>query len=505
MFQPSPQQLAIFERIREGLRNLMIRARAGCGKTTTITHGTEYVPSSERIALLAYNKSIAAELSTRMAGNPCVEANTFHSFGFRALKRAVKGIKQVNGRKLDQLMVGANVPEMLQPFVKQLVSLGKQRAVGVLTTPADEGAWYDIVEHFALQESIQNPGYDVTDLIIEGISFAKTVFAVNLAEIQSGNIDFDDMIYGPLALDVPMFQFDRIFVDEAQDTNPARRALARKMLKPAGLSVWVGDEHQAIYGFTGADNDAMDVVAREFNTLDLPLSVTYRCPKAVVKVANQWVPDISADASAPEGRVDVITDGDFAKLGRTLLTQDDAVLCRLTKPLVVIAYDFIRRGIPCHIEGRDLAGGLVVLTNKVARNNFLPIDTFLDKLDEYEQKETQRLIAKGQETQAEAVADKCATLRVFADQIQFGGTTSDMIAKIRALFEDTPDGERARTLTLSTVHKAKGREWNRVYLIGRNKYMPSKWARQAWQQDQEVNLMYVAVTRAKRELVEVDV
>jgi superfamily I DNA/RNA helicase len=69
------------------------------------------------------------------------------------------------------------------------------------------------------------------------------------------------------------------------------------------------------------------------------------------------------------------------------------------------------------------------------------------------------------------------------------------------------DGSESRipTLTLCTIHRSKGREWQRVYLIGRNRYMPSSYARLDWELEQERNLMYVAVTRSKGELVEVRV
>jgi len=60
-------------------------------------------------------------------------------------------------------------------------------------------------------------------------------------------------------------------------------------------------------------------------------------------------------------------------------------------------------------------------------------------------------------------------------------------------------------LRLCTVHRSKGREWDRVFLVGRNQYMPSKYAKKEWEFKQEENLMYVAVTRAKKELVEVEV
>ena len=506
MFQPTPQQAAIFNAIRLAESNLMIRARAGCGKTTTLEEGSKEMKG--RVGLVAYNKAIATELASRVKGRPNVEANTFHSFGYRALLRAVKGCGKPDFKKVERLIMARGVAEGLQPFVSKLVSLAKQRGVGVLTVPGDARPWFDIVEHFALQESLSGLstyGDTTEELVKDGISAAIDVFGDSLKELKCGKLDFDDMIYGPLALDVPVVQHDWLCVDEAQDTNPARRALARKMMKEEGLSVWVGDEHQAIYGFTGADNDALDVIAREFNTIDLPLSVTYRCPKAVVRVANTIVPDIEAHESAPEGRYDVIGMGDFRKLGPVMLAAEDAILCRLTKPLVETAYDLIRRGIACHIEGRDIAAGLKTLIKKVSGGKVIALDAFWDKLDVYEQREVQRLQAKGQETQAEAVADKCATLRVVGDQLDMEANNGTLGLALDKLFGDTPDGERPKNLTLSTVHKAKGREWGRVYLLGRNKFMPSKWARQPWQQVQERNLIYVAVTRAKRELVEVEV
>ena len=71
------------------------------------------------------------------------------------------------------------------------------------------------------------------------------------------------------------------------------------------------------------------------------------------------------------------------------------------------------------------------------------------------------------------------------------------------MFGDTKDGEKARVLTLSTIHKSKGREWDRVFILGRTRYLPSPWARKEWQQLQEKNLEYVALTRAKDTLVDI--
>ena len=504
---PSPQQQAIYQFVTEGTGSALVIAVAGAGKTTTLTGVCERIPKTASVAFCAYNKAIATEIGAKLAEagvGANVKSGTFHSFGFGALSSALKIKLQVDDKKCQKIAFALRVPDGLLAFVTKLVSLAKQRAINVLTVPGDDTAWYGIVDHFGLTEMLSSDGAEAhdVDLVSEGVRFAKAVLAESNRTLKGGAVDFDDMIYGPLVLDVRMWQRDWVLVDEAQDTNPARRALARKMLRPNGRLIAVGDPHQAIYGFTGADADALELIKAEFGCAEFPLTVTYRCPKAVVALAQTWVRHIVAADTAPEGSVEVLDRVAFRKLTPN---ATDAVLCRLTKPLVELAYDFIGRGVGCRVEGRDIGASLVKVIAKVCGKAGCPtLGAFLDKLDAYEDRETQRLLAKGQETAAEAVNDKCATLRVIADQFATEEPTRHLTDAINSLFGDTPDGERPRVLTLSTVHKAKGREWDRVFLFGRNKFMPSKWARQAWQQAQEINLMYVAVTRAKAALVEVD-
>jgi superfamily I DNA/RNA helicase len=77
----------------------------------------------------------------------------------------------------------------------------------------------------------------------------------------------------------------------------------------------------------------------------------------------------------------------------------------------------------------------------------------------------------------------------------------DVTKFIDELFDDNVTG----ILTLSTIHKAKGREWEQVYWLNRATTCPSPWARQDWQKEQEKNLCYVAATRAKHELIELTI
>jgi superfamily I DNA/RNA helicase len=71
----------------------------------------------------------------------------------------------------------------------------------------------------------------------------------------------------------------------------------------------------------------------------------------------------------------------------------------------------------------------------------------------------------------------------------------DLLEAIDALFQS-----KGRGITLSSVHKSKGREWERVFILDFGTYMPSKYAKKDWQKIQENNLIYVAITRAKRYL-----
>lgn len=495
----SPQQEAILAWVRTGVGSAFIEAVAGAGKTTTLVEIAKLLRGS--VAFTAYNRKIAEEIGVKLdhAGvdKRSVRAGTFHSFGFSAVRYKLQNPVVDERKKWDAVMLQAPVPADFESAVKTLVSLAKQAVAGVLF-PIDgvdaRSHWAHIVEHHDLTSRISNP--DGANTVDELINYAQKALAAGNAIAQRDKlIDFDDMIYLPLLWNLRMWQNDWILVDEAQDTNPARRALARRMLKPGGRAVFVGDPAQAIYGFTGADADSIELIRKEFGTVSLPLTVTYRCPKSVVAMAQQWVSHITAHESAPEGTVSAVDADTFAKVTTPTLTAADAILCRNTRPLVALAFSLIRRGIACHVEGRDIGAGLLALVNRWKVSS---INALRKNLEAYRERETAKAIAKGNEYAAEAVTDRVETLFILMDGCS---DVACVRTKIQSLFSDTPEGRPAPTLTLSTVHKAKGREWDRVFVLGLHHYMPSPYARQEWQKEQEKNLMYVAVTRAKSELV----
>lgn len=504
-FTLSPQQAYFLDWVSNSTGSCVLEAVAGAGKTTTLLEAVERTGGN--VAIMAYNKKIADEISAKLAargiGWQQAQAGTVHSFGFKAYRKAFPQVR-VDGNKVSTLIVdamGGKTAPMhalyaVRSDIEQLVSLAKQRALGVIGSVANAKLWHDIVDHFDLfsADDEEAPAVDMSKVI----AFAQDILRASIE--QTDVIDFDDMVYQPLARRVRFFRYSWVFVDEAQDTNPARRALVRAMLAPGGRVVAVGDRAQAIYGFTGADADSLDLIAADFGAVRLPLTTTYRCPKAVVAFAKRWVSHIQAAESAPEGSVSQITLSEL--FTRNDLNGHSAILCRNTKPLVALAFQLIRQGIACKVEGRDIGNGLVKLATKWKRVRTL--HGLEQALAGWQDREITKALARKRETAAQAIEDQCETLRVIIDACRAAQEDSvdAVVYRIKRLFADDIDGGM---LTLSTIHKSKGREWNTVYWLDRANTLPSPYARQAWQVQQEHNLCYVAATRAMTSLVEVTV
>lgn len=499
----SEQQQAAIDWVRYSTGSLNLVARAGTGKTFTLLKVAEEAKGS--IVFLAYNKSIAEEIKAKLVkqGLRNARAQTLHAAGYGAWLRVAPAIKRPEEKKVEMIVKGFSTEkgdfcDKNSFSICKLVSLAKQAAFNV-EWPSSHEDWIYLAEHYSVDDFADD------DKLAEIVDYARKALQKSV-EMDMEMIDFDDMIYAPLIHNANMPQYDWVLLDEAQDTNTSRRLLAIKMMKPGGRLIAVGDDRQAIYGFTGADSEAMNLIKARLKSKELPLTVTYRCPKLVVAEANKIVEDLRAHESAPEGIVRAISSVD--KEGKPWFLKEmpdktHVILCRNTRPLIEQAYQFIRYGIGCRIEGREIGEGLITLATHW--KSVETLSELSDKLVDYKDREVKKWVNKGQETKAQAVEDKVDTLQIIIHKLVSDGknTIPDLVVFVRSIFGDVIPGETPKVITLSTIHKSKGREWDRVYLLDRFGTLPSGYARQDWQKVQEANLEYVAVTRAKRELVDI--
>lgn len=549
--------------------HLIVEARAGTGKTTTLVEGLKFVlggsssmvPSPQQDAIwkemaksaghvktacfVAFNKAIAEELKRRVPKG--CDAMTMHSMGFKAVTKAF-GRQEPSEYTVTDLIADMLFKDprelrrekpILLRATGELVSLCKMNlsnleadcpgTVGVCTHP--HGAcreWDELLSDLASHYEVELEDED------SGRSYRREVFDLVPRVLEEckrprGRIAFDDMIWLPVIHDLPMFKYDMLLVDELQDLNRCQQAMAKKAGKRL---VGCGDTSQAIYGFAGADAKSMSRMYEELFDTDrgcekLPLTVTRRCGKRIVEEAKRIVPDFDAFETNPEGivREDVYP---IDQHGRsrpephyTVSVQDgDMVVCRVNAPLVGQCFRFLKMGRKANIQGRNIGDGLVSSVKKLWKTDD---KSFIYNLDNWLHGERAKENAKRNpdENRLIALEDRHACLMTFLDNLEttvveapqedyegesygtvaerVSPTKEQLIAKIESVFTDD---KTVPGIRLSSIHKAKGLEADRVFfLLPKGGECPHPMAKSAWQREQELNLRYVAITRAKTELV----
>lgn len=488
----SKYQKKIFEFVEKGTGSAVINAVAGSGKTTVIVESANRVGDDKKILFLAFNKSIVGELTSRFSSSN-IQCKTLHSYGLWALKRS----KQITDTtKIDDM-------KWRKFFTTKLPALSGNKFTtytkGYRTIVANTHLLFDmcrincvrggnIPEIYAVAKRY---GINVEDGIHEIVSNVLEIAYI----IKPGYaIDYIDMITLPVMNDaVKKFcvQYDFVFIDEAQDLSLAQQELMKLAIKPGGRFVAVGDPAQAINGFAGALSDSFDRL-KDLAGNELPLSVNYRCPKSVITLAQKYVPAITAHRGAIKGEVFETKDLDDIAAG-------DMVICRTSAPLVSLAMSMVTSGVRAYIKGKDIGETLVKMLTPAAENgdNW---STFIENAIK-ERESIMKKIDKGTLTETalarfEEKVECCKALHEHTEK------PSKMIEFVKLLFDDNGSDD---AIKLSTIHKAKGLEADNVYILCANTTRSWTTALQDWEEQQEKNLEYVAVTRAKKKLYKVDV
>jgi superfamily I DNA/RNA helicase len=480
-FKPSKYQEAIFRFITEGTGNAIVQAVAGSGKTTTLVEALKCTEGRGKALFCAFNKAIVQELEKRAPKN--VKVATLHSLGYGIMARNLARKLTVNDDKVRGIVRAmldrdATIPDNATPMITQLVRL--VQSCTLEGTPED-------IEWVADHYGVLTNGTSVYHLS----QWVRAVIQESTQRALDGEVDFNDMVY-VTALKLrdgkwKTWTYDWVFVDEAQDLSVSQRIILEHLMGPNSRLVAVGDEAQAIYGFRGADVDSMKLLGEHFKCVELPLSICYRCPKSHVDLAKASVPQIEAAETAIEGTVESI--GAEALPAR--VEDGDLVMCRRNAPLLPLALQVIALGKKATVMGRDIGTGLVKLIQKAARrsNNLLEA---LRNLADYRDNECAKLMHLDKEAQAQQLMDRVECIEVLSDGLT---TVNQLVSRIESVFSDDAKG-----VVFSSIHRAKGLEADRTFIVEFER-MPLVWRNQRdWQFKQEVNLRYVALTRAKKAL-----
>jgi superfamily I DNA/RNA helicase len=475
----SSQQTAIFNFFAKGKGNLVVRARAGTGKTTTIIEALSHATHEDRILLAAFNKRIAVELTSRISAENA-EAKTLHALGFGFIRAKWRNITVDADVDYDRARdaCGNNAPDDVVVAVQKLASLLKSCA----PLTSDLETVKDLGEEFDLLVEDEEEGWDET-MVCE-----RAMLARDMAKVQDakGRISFDDMVYIPVACDMVRRTYSMVVVDEAQDMNASQLLLAQGACKKSGRVVVVGDDCQAIYGFRGADADGIDRLKVELQAKELGLTVTYRCAQRVVEVARILVPDFSAADTNPLGTVDSIgMDKIFDQA-----QPGDFVLSRKNAPLMGLCLGFLKRGIAARIEGRDVAAGLRAIVNSFRAKS---VPAFIERVEGWHKKQAARAQKISRESTREnklaEVKDKAEMLVALAEGC---ASVPEILTRVNTLFGDSESGEvEKKFVVCSSVHRAKGLEADRVFVLVHTLSEKGR---------EEKNISYVAYTRAKSHL-----
>ncbi len=514
-FHPSLQQDNIFEFIMYGRGHAVVEACAGSGKTTTAVEGLKLIPQNISVLYLAFNKHIAETLRKKIPYN--VDVMTFHSLG-RKIIHDHNGVifdkdksyntiyKNFAHDKIMEKLRLCDIPKYtteeentrIKYFdskeflhnVHKLIKYYKQNLLPV----TDESTKFLLDKYFQpsdyeyhilntkhkriISESFNIDSTDDFDIYIFLLTKACNRNLKRMKE-DSQITDFDDMCWLPIILNMNFPTYDFVFVDEAQDLNPCQIEMLIRLINLDGRIITIGDRHQSLYGFRGADVNAIPNIIKRLNATILPLTTSFRCPISHVKIAKQFVPEIEAYPDAKKGEVINIKKDELLEH----VKPDDLVICRYNAPLVDPVFELISQGIKAVIKGKDIGKGLKGIVKRLGSPN---ITTFLVDLSNWHDAEKERLIHM--DKNISIVEDKYHTLKALSVGCK---EVHDILIKIDKIFSDD-----IAQITFSSIHKAKGLEANRVFIL-LPELMPCIYAKKDWEIEQEENVQYVAYTRSK--------
>jgi len=467
---PTEEQEAIYTAAATTDANIMISALAGTGKTSTLEALQSRV-KAKPILYLVFNRKNADEAEKKMLSTTTVRS--FNGQGHRIWASTGRELTLVSPKD-GNLKTKNILREIINSSPKaardqiwsvwnQVVSgVGLAKSLGYIpqgVVKSDQSLITQTNFHKFLDEA---PDDLVSDLI-------DAVLRTSIKLAFDGTIDYNDQVYMPALFGGVFPKFPLVLADEYQDLSPVDHALLHRIVADRRLA-GVGDPWQNIYGFRGAMAGGMDGAISKYKMEEFPLSISFRCPSAIVSHVHWRVPHFKAHHEG--GKVSTPP-----KLAAHEIPDNATIICRNNAPLFAIAFRLIGIGHSVSVAGSDIGPRIVSIMRKLG-NDEMTQGQVLSAINDWE--------AEKLANESKSAADLAACMRIFARQ---GQTLSIAIAYAEHLFK------QSGTIKLMTGHKSKGLEFNHVIHL-------DPWLCGDSEQDQ--NLRYVISTRSLDQLVEIN-
>ena len=479
VFIPSLQQTTFFGTLRDNPnRNVVLQALAGTGKTTTAVEACKSFPQGSSVLFCAFARRNAEDLVKRLPSH--VQAKTLHALG---LSTIVANYGKVTVDNDKGKHVAENTLRDEGKAINGVIPYDHIKAVSTLATLGKACMAIDLNDLMDLaQEFRVSLSGDEDENPTELARLAQK--AMIRACKTTSHIDYDDMLGFPWMLKLqPKTLHDVVIVDECQDMNASQLHLARKMVKPQGRIIIIGDPNQAIYGFRGADVGGMERMTQELDAISLPLSLTYRCPKSVVTLAKSIVPHYEAYEGNIEGNINIVNTESM----KTLCKPGSYILSRKNAPLMGLCLSFLAKGIPACVSGRDIGKTLKSIVVKSKTKDIVGLTSWIETYRQKEIQKTEGIPHDKAERKISDINDRCDCILALTEDCE---TIACVLDKMERIFSDTnPES----SIVLSSVHKAKGGERKDVYVL-------EETFRNGKGIPEEDRIWYVAITRTMETL-----
>ncbi len=489
---------------------LCIIAGAGSGKTRVLTRRIAWQAASGRIdprhvLAVTFTRRAAGELRrrTRQLGlRDEVAAGTFHSVALAILRRHW----QANHRR---------PPELLE---RRMGFLARNNPKLDRSTIADldaEIAWARA--RLLTPEAYPAAAAETRRRASRNHEFVARIYAdYNEAKHKRKLIDFDDLLalcHTTMTRDhkfaaAQQWRHRHLLVDEFQDVNPLQFALLQSWMGTDSTLVVVGDPHQAIYGWNGADPELLTRIGEHLpGTAVVHLRTNFRSSPEILDAAARIIevdPQPSAKPSGDEPTVRVLDGPTEARdLARAVRGRHkpgapwrhQAVLVRTNAQIPAIRAAIEAAGIPTRSRG----DGVLLRRPEI-----------IELIDEWdEQRALSEVLADTTTGLPGDLGDRLSDERrvmveAFLDiardhlTLERDCSVGEFLSSLRT---DDRVGNVSDGIELTTFHGAKGLEWPIVHLAGiEDGYVPIAFARGWAARMEEQRLLYVAATRAEREL-----